>query len=362
MEKTQQHRVRRHEVLFSRYLPFNPCGHQIMYVEMVANEDINTFLRKNIIKVTELFGKQLIYLPVLLEDMAQVVDYNWPGTDLARIEKTKPDSSWYLDIYHEILSYLFDKEELMSVLPDFIPETPLLMRYEYTTTDGHLFTLFPLQYSNDEQFEQLLTAIAHFPYRDSGIRSSRIVEGVPYEDPRDRADYDDVDRLTEEIKQRIEKLKLMGVSDYVIRRLIDPPEPKPSPMRITKDYRIFLTNYNNMEITMPTLSKVVFFFYLRHPEGLRFKELIDHREELLGIYYQISNRGEIEKMEQSIDELVDSTRNSINEKCSRIRSAFVSRFTQDIAINYCITGWHSQPKRITLDRTLVTDEAGILTN
>ena len=64
-------------------------------------------------------------------------------------------------------------------------------------------------------------------------------------------------------------------------------------------------------------------------------------------------------MEQSIDDLVDSTGNSINEKCSRIRAAFVSRFSDDLAKNYYITGYSGQAKYIPLDRSLVIDEAGI---
>ena len=67
-------------------------------------------------------------------------------------------------------------------------------------------------------------------------------------------------------------------------------------------------------------------------------------------------------MEQSIDDLVDSTGNSINEKCSRIRAAFVSRFSDDLAKNYYITGSSGQAKYIPLDRGLVMDEAGIMTN
>lgn len=154
----------------------------------------------------------------------------------------------------------------------------------------------------------------------------------------------------------------MGVEDFVIKRLILLPEPKLSPLRITQDFRIILPDYNNMEISMPTLSKVVYFFYLRYPKGLRFKELVDYREELLGIYYRLSNRTDVDKMEQSVDELVDSTRNSINEKCSRIRATFVSRFSDDLAKNYYITGYSGRAKYIPLDRSLVVDEAGIITN
>ena len=259
----------------------------------------------------------------------------------------------------------------MPELPLQTIEPPLLMRYEETSLDGHIFTLFPLLYSDDTQFERLLTAIAHVPRLDANIfhstlvehpiRSSRLRENQKI-DPRDKADNERIDILADEIRQRIEEMRLIGVSDYVIKKLISFAEPKLSALQITKDFRIILPDYNNMEITMPTLSKVVYFFYLRHPKGLRFKELIDYRDELLQIYYRMSNRYDSTKMEQSIDELVDSTRNSINEKCSRIRAAFVSRFSDDLAKNYYISGRNGQAKHIPLDRSMVIDEAGIITN
>ena len=196
---------------------------------------------------------------------------------------------------------------------------------------------------------------------DIPIRRSRIRENLQT-DPRDKADNERIDILAGEIQQRIKELQLIGVSDYVIKKLISFAEPKLSTLQITKDFRIILPDYNNMEISMPTLSKVVYFFYLRHPKGVRFKELIDYRDELLQIYYRMSNRCDSAKMEQSIDELVDSTRNSINEKCSRIRAAFVSRFSDDLAKNYYITGYSGQAKYIPLDRSIVIDEAGIITN
>ncbi|MBR4787679.1 MAG: hypothetical protein IK013_07400 [Bacteroidales bacterium] len=298
--------------------------------------------------------------------------YNRPETDSEWVEKAKSDPSWVQDSYREILSYRIDKENEMPELPLHTIEPPLLMRYEETSSDGHIFTLFPLLYRDDTQFERLLTAIAHVPRLDANIFHSTLIEDIPIRrsrirenqqtDPRDKADNERIDLLAGEIQQRIKELQLMGVEDFVIKRLISLPEPKLSALRITQDFRIILSDYNNMEISMPTLSKVVYFFYLRHPKGLRFKELIDYREELLRIYYRISDRCDSAKMEQSIDELVDSTRNSINEKCSRIRAAFVSRFSDDLAKNYYITGRYGEAKYIPLDRRLVIDEAGIITN
>ena len=111
---------------------------------------------------------------------------------------------------------------------------------------------------------------------------------------------------------------------------------------------------------MPTLSKVVYLFYLCHPEGVRFKELSDHRNELMEIYMRLSKRGNLDKMEQSIDQIIDSTSNSINEKVSRIRAAFVSRFSDDLAKNYYIVGESGNPKFIPLNRNMIIDETKTL--
>ena len=372
MGNLQTHQVHCQKALFSRDLPFEPLYGMMLYVESCANEEINLFFHKNMETVVNVLGKSFTYLPAMLDKLARMVEYNCPETDPAWIEKVKSDPSWIQDAYREILSYRIDKEDGMPELPLQTTEPPLLMRYEETSSDGHIFTLFSLLYWDDTQFERLLTAIAQTPSLNANIFHSTLVEDIPIRrsrlrenlqtDPRDKADNERIDILADEIRQRIEEMRLMGVEDFVIKRLISLPEPKLSALRITKDFRIILPDYNNMEIPMPTLSKVVYFFYLRHPKGLRFKELIDYREELLRIYYRISDRCDSAKMEQSIDELVDSTRNSINEKCSRIRAAFVSSFSDDLAKHYYITGHYGQAKYIPLDRSLVIDEAGIITN
>ncbi len=358
------------KALFSRELPVEPYGRLMLYAEAGANEEINRYFHENMEKVVNILGESFTYLPAMSDKLAQIVEYNWPETDSAWIEKAKSEPSWIQDTYREILSYRIDNEDEMPELPLQITEAPVLMRYEYTLDTEHVFTLFPLLYRDDTQFERLLTAIAQVPRLDSNtfhstlieqpLRYSRLREGEDI-DPRDNADRGRIDVLADEIRQRIEEMRLMGVSDFVIKKLIALPDPKLSTLRITKDYGLFLPDYHDMEISLPTLSKVVYFFYLRHPEGLRFKELVDYRGELLQIYCRISNRYDAAKMEQSIDELVDSTRNSINEKCSRIRAAFVSRFSDELAKNYYITGRSGEAKYIPLDRSLVIDEAGIIT-
>lgn len=97
-------------------------------------------------------------------------------------------------------------------------------------------------------------------------------------------------------------------------------------MEIDEEYRVFL-KYDDgtpiAEVKMPALPKALYFVFLNHPEGFPLKHLIDYREELLLWYRRLSNRTSLDK---SIDDLIDPTNNSANEKISRIREAFDKAF------------------------------------
>ena len=165
---------------------------------------------------------------------------------------------------------------------------------------------------------------------------------------------DEIETLKDEILIRVEKLRTYGIDDAIIKELFD-YKPRLSRLTITSDYRILLPDYD-IEIKMTPLVKAVYLLYLRHEEGIWFKNLVDYRDELLSIYARLTRFDDAERIKQSVNLLVDSTNNSINEKCSRIREAFVSQFSDEIAQYYYITGDRLSPKYIELDRSLVVWE------
>ena len=142
-------------------------------------------------------------------------------------------------------------------------------------------------------------------------------------------------------------MRLKGVNTLFIHGIIDECE-RLSRLRITKDYRIFLVDYNNMEIRLAVLPKAVFFLFLHHPEGIRFKELSDYYTELLQIYLKLRPIGGRMRQEQSIRDITNPCSNSINEKCE----AFISYFDERLAKNYFITGRRGEPKSIMLDPSM----------
>ena len=175
------------------------------------------------------------------------------------------------------------------------------------------------------------------------------------EDSFDPSLWDDSpsdDDLIEEIRIRIGELKKRGVQKHLIRDILE-DHLTLSRLVITQDFRIFLPDYNNKEIVMAPLPKAVFIPFLKHPEGIVFKQLRDHYPELLSIYKQVSNRVVEMGIRKSIRDLTDPTKNSINEKCARIREAFLKEFDERYACHYYITGERGEPKKITLPRELV---------
>jgi hypothetical protein len=167
-------------------------------------------------------------------------------------------------------------------------------------------------------------------------------------------------RIIEEIRLKISYLTQIGINEWVLQELFtSKTTQKLSKLLITKDFRIVLPDYNNREIHLTPLPKAVFLLFLNYPDGIMFKHLSDHKDELMNIYLKLSNRENIGNMEKSIDDLVDPTKNAINEKCSRIREAFIKEFDIRLADNYFITGERFSPKRIKLNRDLVHWESKV---
>ncbi len=161
--------------------------------------------------------------------------------------------------------------------------------------------------------------------------------------------------IADEIRQRLEMLRKEGVSENFIKNLME-EKPKLSRLVVKSDFRILLPDYDNMEIKMEPMNKAVYILFLRHPEGIVFKHLPDYRKELMFFYSKIRQRDGRKAEWSAIENVTDPCQNLINEKCARIRGAFISQFSENIARNYFITGNRGEAKKIILPRELVTIE------
>ena len=175
-----------------------------------------------------------------------------------------------------------------------------------------------------------------------------------------------------EIKRLAEQLMAAGRKDLLLKAIgvplleelrIEAAKGKLSRLIITEDYRFVLADYNHMEVELQPVHKAVYLLFLAHPEGIEFKRLGDYREELKGYYMQTAKLLDKEKIEEGVNHLVDPLDNAINEKCSRIKKAFLDLMDEYRASYYIISShtqkhiagriWYERLKVITLPRELV---------
>lgn len=334
-------------------LPFQPAKQQVIYVENEYNEKINRFIQTNyeaIRKHYDFWGWEFCYMPYLAKDLdsSGVLDYYAPYINGAAKYNIKSDF---------LLQFMANPQNRTKVPPSLVYYSDVFAEEDACIFRG--ISLDDERYFESDDFSEVLISIRDDISKndtDSGIRF-RIARDDDWNDDFDdyvKAEIPDKETrdLLKELEWRISDLKQRGVSAYVLERLINKPE-KLSRLVITSDYRILLPDYNNMEIQMTPLVKAVYLLFLRHPEGIVFKHLMDYRDELKEIYKKIKGDRWIISQRRSIEDVTDPMKNSINEKCARVREAFVTRFDERLAKHYIITGERGEPKRITLPQDLI---------
>jgi hypothetical protein len=133
---------------------------------------------------------------------------------------------------------------------------------------------------------------------------------------------------------------------------------RPSRLLIRRNGVIHLIDYNK-EVCLNPLQLTVYLFFIQRPDGIMFKELPKYRDELFRIYAILSNRTDRDTLAKSIDDLANPFSNSMSEKCSRIKEAFIRVMDESWAESYYITGRRNERKRILLSRDLVQLEGEI---
>ena len=118
--------------------------------------------------------------------------------------------------------------------------------------------------------------------------------------------------------------------------------------------RIFFVDLDNIELKFTPLEKTIFLLFLNHKDGLSLNSLHEHINEIKEIYRQVGNPKTVAELNNSIDQLIDPTENSVYEKLSKIKSKVISLVGEELAPYYYIDGQRAERKTIRLDRGLVT--------
>lgn len=359
-------------------LPFEPDVNQIIYIEGQHDEVINDLIRKNFRFIRDCFAARnydFCYIPFLKRDLVtgERLHYNAPYAKSSKEADFMVNDTFILD-------YMLHPENREKIPPSLLYYHPACWNRSYDEAENQFrgIEITATSFDGDKGLEivlgEILKDISSHQRHDSPIRFQK-VSAPDSEEKKELSNEDDIlyrssedwspidvdelfdvesKQIIQEIQERIDKLEQKGVDSYLIENLFKKRERKLSRLFIMKDYRIYLPDYLGMEIQMTPLPKAVFLLFLKHPEGIMFKHLPDYRNELYSIYKDV--KGSFFNSFTAIKSIEDVTNplsNSINEKCARIREAFVSKFDEHLARFYYVDGERGEAKKIALPRNLI---------
>ena len=366
-------------------LPFKPDKSQVIYVESLYDEQANRFITDNYHELRQWFeyrGYEFIYLPMLFKDdeLKRKVLYYAPYLETKIVADKSLRSSYLLNflssshlgeaVKPSILfgpercgdEWLFQACELplsgvaskdIIQLLDAVSSGTFFVNESCATSENVLMNYQP---SSEPRSSMSIESDEKRSARKRSFFSRMVdrIQGELFDD--DTENYapqrDEVAEILESLENSVKKLRLQGVTLSAIHEFIDKQEPL-SPLVITDDLRIFLPQYNNIEIELSAQRKALYFLFLNHPEGIVLQRLEEYHKELMNYYKQTSGGVVTPRMEESIKRLETYGNNQLNVVITRIREAFCSKFDERLARHYYITGERGQAYKIGLPSELI---------
>lgn len=320
-------------------IPFGIDRRQVVYIDNGAPHPLNHFVRENLSELNAIFwkaGLQFCYFSSSMlygtEGLDEQILYRvpWLGTaeDRQKIDRLKSVT------VHEIRNALAGNSAQENVF--YAGDSEKFIMKVDVNDERHYMAQFQLIAS---EYSQSLRSLF---------------------------DEESGEDFGEELEMRsfyvqLARKKPRGIVREALERAIRMEDPVISRIVIRRNGDVLLPDYNQRVHLRPK-EVALFVLFLRHPEGIALKDLVDYRDELTGIYEQFSVNGNRDDIARTIAYLLEDY-NDRNVQLSRIKRAFEIAVDEEIARNYCITGRAGDVRRITLPRDKVeysTTRGGVL--
>ncbi len=293
-------------------LPFEADECQVIFVDNGDAHQLNQYVKEHLQEIKAMFraeGLDFCYVPAMLEDETAIreqVRYRMPwleDADLENLEKLRAVSAG----------------EIMNAVSEHFRKAVIKIDVSQ-----------PILYRN--QLEEIA--------RSYGRKVRREL--------RNKGTYDPC--LYKLFDVLVDK-KPKGVVREIIETALG-QDIVLSHVKIGGNCDVLLPDYR-ISVRLRPLEMTLFVFYLRHPEGVSLKELVDHKTELADIYGLYVQKGDNQFISDTLDGLFDISKNAIHEHRSRLKYAFERQMDNVVARNYYITGRKGEKMFITLPRELV---------
>jgi hypothetical protein len=363
----------------------------ILFIDDTKDEILNLYMKNNIDKINEKLAQkkmQLIYFPSftynnieIQEPIFKFIRYRFPvlysltdfelGEAIQILLRKISYEEFYRMVLEELELPLFKKPCLLWNLPENFVQKNYYFDSKYIEyqSEKDLDDLFGSYIQQANPGQDILYSI------ENNIKANKIqgeynadlvfgLESKQYSEElmhkiNSIKSHGEYAVLAEAIMYMLETIKdekpeiLKKIKPLIENRKLLETKIVLSPVMIDKHYNIFLPDFGNIEVKMHALPKTVYILFLQYPHGIRFKELYQHKSELLAIYNKVTNKYEPDEIIKAIDDLVDMTNPSINQKCARIRESFRNIMDEHIAKYYYIDGQNGEPKKIALPIELI---------
>jgi len=371
---------------------FNIPANTIYFIESRSNASLNAFVRDNITSINTFINRalennplefryKLIYVPrhsfddgyahtlLSLRPDLKASDVNHSGTPID--DFTTFDGSVICRLIPHTIhdpESIFFQTDVTNVSPDDFPF--FLHSYTHKVNNFNI-DLISGKKPDDFGFQFLRNLFVFFnPYE--GIITFKLKKGqhglygIDDEDEYKQRKREKAKLIAraKRINAAIERLQREGGINFLHEMLAEDTlhalctEPAPSDLSrlvITDNFHFLLPDYD-LDVHMNrTLCKVFYILFLRHPEGIRLKEIADYRDELLFIYKTISNRLDINKMTASILAAIDLEDPALlYQYISRANKSFRDKLSFKLSEHYTISNDRSNLSTIRLPRELVS--------
>ena len=125
-------------------------------------------------------------------------------------------------------------------------------------------------------------------------------------------------------------------------------------LKITNKQLQFIGNFGTITISLAPMEMAIYKLFLNHKDGIRFADLIDHKDEFLNYYRTLSPNLTYDACLSTITKYIRTFEdNSMSERISKIRKKIEGGLGKEQAKPFIIAGVNAEPKRIEVDREFV---------
>ena len=250
---------------------------------------------------------------------------------------------------------VYSESRRNAMLEDYINDNLELIQEAFTES-GLEFTYLPhwLDYEDDD-YAMVGSPHVVLEEKNDYIPTSeyKVLESPrPIEEFRVQGDVrfrevDSLDKKYEQLRKQIPDWVLSQLFDGILQQ-----NEQLSRMVVGPQNKLILMDYDNIEIELRPIEMAFYLLFLRHQEGINFKDLVDHKDELWRYYKHATVTDDLDKMKLGLERLIDPLSGSANEHRSRISRAINEathgKFTPELARFYKIEGAKGEDKKIPL--------------